>query len=917
MFESSVGRETMKFEYTPGSRRSRRKNHSAAAPGIIESLENRSLLSATPSILSPGVAGGGVVNITDQFQKISWSESTGAVDYDVWISDVESRQASHIARGLPPGVLEYTPPVAYNLGVSRVWVRAGFADGSHSAWCAPVDLRLQTAPIVTGPGGTLAPGQVTGDDFAVSWESAPGARRFEVFVSNQTESTSTVYRVDNLVPVQNALGNNIPDGNGGIVRQEVRRLFLDGLVTVQPTAPIAVTQITGVNAGADLDLTIPGHGLKSGETVRITGVEGTTSANGTWSVTVIDSNTVRLRGVAGNGAYTGGGSMVQLSRFQSDLGLGDYRAFVRSQDDAGRWSAWSAGLDFTVATTPQILRPSGQTFDSPITLEWAPVDKATHYELTVREAGGGQELLNIPYLQGTTFDLPGSQQVRLTTRFVNTNTLRFTSTPAGGTFRLQLTVAGSTAAPLVTPYLPWNSTAATIQSAVASLGFPDTTCKAISGGFTLTLPAGVSVQGLSNLSQGGISTTSEAATSGSYRLRITESGSEPRVLTTSDLPWNATAGQIKAAIEFLGFDNVSVRTLGGESPIHEITLNRLASSVQVTPVSSLRTGSISSAIRSIRTDWGDLEFQVRAKRVGSVTEIAVSGNPAGGAFSLTLSTLEDDPVVQTTDALAFDATAEEMTSAIQQLDGFSEASVRVRGPAGNRIFSIYLPEAGAPVEITVDQALVSGQITVLSRRQSAEVVGLWSDSTEFSTDVVPKVSLPGGIQFTTANPEISYSRVDRAARYEIWVERSVDSAVYLKTIASASTFRFTEPLPAGNYSFWVRAVSETGELGGWSEEFRFSTTAGAPIILSPQEGLQTPNPLPRLTWGAVDGAAEYEVFIAWIGVDFNYIHESGRLTTDFIPNNPLNSGTYRAWVRGVKADGTALPWSAARTFVVT
>ena len=909
----------MKFEYTSGSRRSRRKNHSVTPPGVIESLENRSLLSATPSILGPGVAGGGVVDITNQFQKISWSEVDAAVDYDVWVSDVEARRASHIERGLPPEILEFTPAVAYNLGVSRVWVRAGFADGSHSPWSAPVDMRLQTAPLVTGPGGTLAPGQVTGDDFPVTWESAPGARRFEVFVSDQTEGTSAVYRVDNLVPVLDAVGNSIPDGNGGIVRREVRSLFLDGLVTVQPTAPIAVTQITGVNAGADLDLTIPAHGLKSGESVRITGVEGTTSANGTWLVSVIDSDTVRLRGVAGNGAYTGGGSMVQLTRFQSKLGLGDYRVFVRSQDDAvpGRWSAWSAGFDFTVATVPQILRPSGQTFDSPITLEWAPVDKATHYELTVREAGGGPEILNIPYLQGTSYNLPGSQQVRLATRFVNTNTLKFTSTPTGGTFRLQLTIAGSTAGPLVTPYLPWNSSAATIQSAVASLGFPDTTCKAVAGGFALTLPSGVTVQGLSNLNQGGIAVTSASATSGSYRLRITESGAAPRVLTTAELPWNATAGQIRAAIEYLGFENVTVRTIAAASPVHEITLDRLAASVQVTPVSSLRTGSISSSIRSIRTEWGELEFQVRARRVGSVTEIAVSGNPVGGLFSLKLSTLEEDAVVQETDKLAFDASAEELTSAIQRLDGFSEASVRVRGPAGNRIFTIFLPEAGAPVEVEVDEQLVSGQMTVLSRRQSAEVVGLWSDNTQFSTDVVPKISLPSGIQFTTTNPQISYSQVDRAARYEIWVERSVDSAIYLQTTAATSTFRFAQALPAGNYSFWVRAVSESGELGGWSNEFRFSTTAGAPIILSPQEGLQTPNPLPRLTWSAVEEAVEYEIFVAWIGVDFNYIHETGRLTTDFVPNNPLNSGTYRAWVRGVKADGTALPWSAARTFEVT
>ncbi|MGB0741438.1 MAG: hypothetical protein ACPGXX_15320, partial [Planctomycetaceae bacterium] len=71
----------MKFEYPSGNRRSRRKSPRVDAPGMIESLENRSLLSATPSIVSPGVPGAGPVSITDQFQKIGWTEVEDAIDY--------------------------------------------------------------------------------------------------------------------------------------------------------------------------------------------------------------------------------------------------------------------------------------------------------------------------------------------------------------------------------------------------------------------------------------------------------------------------------------------------------------------------------------------------------------------------------------------------------------------------------------------------------------------------------------------------------------------------------------------------------------------------------------------------------------------------------------------------------------------
>lgn len=62
------------------------------------------------------------------------------------------------------------------------------------------------------------------------------------------------------------------------------------------------------------------HGLQTGDRVTIAGVKGNTAANGTWTVTVPASttppevpaaNVFTLDGSAGNGAYTGGGYVVQ------------------------------------------------------------------------------------------------------------------------------------------------------------------------------------------------------------------------------------------------------------------------------------------------------------------------------------------------------------------------------------------------------------------------------------------------------------------------------------------------------------------------------------------------------------------------------------------------------------------------------
>lgn len=58
------------------------------------------------------------------------------------------------------------------------------------------------------------------------------------------------------------------------------------------------------------------HGLTSGDSIYVWGVTGTTSANGQHTITVINSDTIELTGVAGNGLYTGGGEFVRQGSYQ-------------------------------------------------------------------------------------------------------------------------------------------------------------------------------------------------------------------------------------------------------------------------------------------------------------------------------------------------------------------------------------------------------------------------------------------------------------------------------------------------------------------------------------------------------------------------------------------------------------------------
>jgi hypothetical protein len=66
--------------------------------------------------------------------------------------------------------------------------------------------------------------------------------------------------------------------------------------------------ITGATNATPISITCATHGYSTGDTVVITGVTGTTSANGTWEITNTGANTFTLNGSVGNFAYSSGGT---------------------------------------------------------------------------------------------------------------------------------------------------------------------------------------------------------------------------------------------------------------------------------------------------------------------------------------------------------------------------------------------------------------------------------------------------------------------------------------------------------------------------------------------------------------------------------------------------------------------------------
>lgn len=117
-------------------------------------------------------------------------------------------------------------------------------------------------------------------------------------------------------PAMTASGTGSIVGNYFAYVRFVDRLgFYSNLspVSAQLTAQAAGTSgtITDATFAAPIQVTTAApHGLATGTIVKVTGVGGNTSTNGTWTITVVDASNFTLNGSSGNAAYTGAGAYI-------------------------------------------------------------------------------------------------------------------------------------------------------------------------------------------------------------------------------------------------------------------------------------------------------------------------------------------------------------------------------------------------------------------------------------------------------------------------------------------------------------------------------------------------------------------------------------------------------------------------------
>ena len=325
---------------------------------------------------------------------------------------------------------------------------------------------------------------------------------------------------------------------------------------------------------------------------------------------------------------------------------------------------------------------------------------------------------------------------------------------------------------------------------------------------------------------------------------------------------------------------------------------------------------------------GDYIFTVRARRQHQVTTINLAGTPTSGSYRISLTTSGKDGTALTTGTISFAATAANIQAAVTALKGYENATVISVDETSNQKFLLEIPQTNGRVEVNVIGSISPGTLSS-STKYMDDVSGIRSASVRFSafndktTVTAPGITGPVGITnivagqrlVTDSRPVITWTAIDKAARYDVWVHRANTNPTYLVTTAAANSYLFDQDIKPGNYTVWIRAISTTGKMTDWSSPYSFTATGGVPVITSPAAG-DNVIPIPDITWTPVVGAKSYSIQIAWLGEDFTYIQTVGITLPTFAPTDPLPTGSYRVWVQAVTEDGTTLPWSAPVDFSV-
>ena len=215
---------------------------------------------------------------------------------------------------------------------------------------------------------------------------------------------------------------------------------------------------------------------------------------------------------------------------------------------------------------------------------------------------------------------------------------------------------------------------------------------------------------------------------------------------------------------------------------------------------------------------------------------------------------------------------------------------------------------------TVDLGIGKFQVWVRSKASNGSFSS-WSAPHDFQITTRVTVNALNPVQ-TTFRPTISWGALPGADHYDVWFDNLSTGAkqVVRNMNVAGTSFQVPSNLALGSYRAWVSGVAADGFAATWSAAVNFGISV-APTVTQGQNA--SFNRTPVLRWNSLPGSDHYDVWINNLSTGASQVVRNMNVTsTTFTGPTTLPIGRYRAWVRGIAADGFEGAWTPAIHFSI-
>jgi len=244
-----------------------------------------------------------------------------------------------------------------------------------------------------------------------------------------------------------------------------------------------------------------------------------------------------------------------------------------------------------------------------------------------------------------------------------------------------------------------------------------------------------------------------------------------------------------------------------------------------------------------------------------------------------------------------------------EADG-SEFEIFIGVPDSNSSEAVFrrrgLP--GSKLEVPVE--LANGKYKAWLRKHAPDgQMSRWGTGFEFEVGGQPEVTFDG--------PTLSWTAVDNAVRYEVWIDaldengNRTEKKVVHDTSVTATSITIPDDVMSKQIGAWVRAVAEVDGVernSYWSAMRQNREPAQIETVTFRTEGQLARNQTAVIEWDEVAGAVEYEVFVGQPGESQALFRRSGLTGTSFEIPESLGAGDHYVWMRAIGSAGQKSRW---------